>query len=48
MLCDDLVGWDGGDGREVHITDSLHCVAETNISLESNYSPIEIKQRINK
>ena len=41
MLCDDLDGWDGGDGREVqeggdigiHIADSLHCTAEINTTL---------------
>ena len=41
VLCDDLYGWDGGDGREVqevgdictHITDSLHCTEETNTTL---------------
>ena len=41
MLCDDLRGWDGGDGRKVqeggdigiHIADSLHCTAETNTTL---------------
>ena len=40
-LCDDLGGWDGGSGREVqeggdigiHTADSLHCTAETNITL---------------
>ena len=39
MRCDDLGGWDGGGGRrevreggdiDIHITDSLHCTAETN------------------
>ena len=42
MLCDDLDGWDGvGGGREVqeggdiciHIADSFHCTAESNITL---------------
>ena len=41
MFCDDLEGWDREDGREVqeggdigiHIADSLHCTAETNIIL---------------
>ena len=40
VLCDDLDGWDGG-GREVqeggyigiHMADSLHCTADTNITL---------------
>ena len=38
MLCDNLEGWDGKDGREaqvggnicIHIADSLCCTAETN------------------
>ena len=44
VLCDDLEGWDdaeGERGREVHkggdvcmhITNSLHCTAETNTTL---------------
>ena len=42
MLCDDLGGWDGGEGgREVqeggdidiHIADSLRCTAEANTTL---------------
>ena len=38
QCCDDLGGWDGGDGKEVQeggdigiqIADSLHCTTETN------------------
>ena len=39
MLCDDLKGWDGGEGGMevqeggdicIHVADSLHCTAETN------------------
>ena len=46
VLCDGLgVGW--GVGREVqeggdiciHAVDPLHCIAETNIILRSNYTP---------
>ena len=41
MLCDNVEGWDGGVRREaqeggdrcVHIDDSLHCTAETNVTL---------------
>ena len=32
---------EGGD-RCIHIADSLHCIAETNTTLESNYTPIII------
>ena len=40
-ICDDLEGWDGGGRREIqkprdiciHVTDSLHCTAETNTTL---------------
>ena len=47
MLCDDLEEWDGG--REVqeggdmctHIADGLRCIAETNTTLKSNYTPIK-------
>ena len=40
VLCDDLVGWDleGGDVH-IHIADSLCCTAETNTTLQSNYTP---------
>ena len=46
MPCGDLdVG--GGDGASkeggymcIHVADSLHCTAETNATLESNYIPI--------
>ena len=58
MLCDDLDGWDGGGGggREVqeggdiciHIADSLRCTAETNITLQSNYSPCKKKKNRKK
>ena len=50
MLCDNLEGWDWGwDGREfqeggdicIHIADSLHCTAETNSTLYSNYTLIK-------
>ena len=37
---------DGGDicGRgDIHIADSLHCTAETNTTLQSNYTPIKKK-----
>ena len=48
MLCDGLEGWDGVGGRElqegrdicIHIADSLHCTAETNTTLKSNYTPV--------
>ena len=41
MLCDDLVGWDGGGAREVqeggrlciHIADSCQCRAEIKTTL---------------
>ena len=42
MLCDDLEGWDGGWGERgaqekwnicIHIADSLHYTAETDITL---------------
>ena len=41
VLCDNVEGWDGGVRREaqeggdrcVHIDDSLHCTAETNVTL---------------
>ena len=41
MLCDELEGWGGKGEREaqeggdtcIHITDSLHCTAETNTIL---------------
>ena len=46
---------EGGGGREVqeggdiciHIADSLHCTEETNTTLQSNYTPIIKKKRIN-
>ena len=44
MLCGDLEGWDGGDGREAQreqiyvCTDSLCCTAETNLTLKQLYS----------
>ena len=45
------MGWGGGCGREIqggrdictHVTDSVHCTAETNTMLESNYIPIKNK-----
>ena len=48
MPCGDLDGQSGGMGgrskREeiiyMHMTDSLHCIAETTITLESNFTPI--------
>ena len=53
MLCDDLDRRDGvaGVGREVQeggdtcvlTADSLHCTAETNRALQSNYTPIKKK-----
>ena len=45
MLCDDLE-WDGvGEGGDVGIcmADLCCCIAETNTTLESNYSPIKSK-----
>ena len=41
MLCEDLEEWDGGGGREAregggictHMSDSLHCTAETSTPL---------------
>ena len=41
MLCGDLDGWDGAEGREVQeggdiyidVADSLCCIAETNATL---------------
>ena len=41
MLCDDLEGWEGSEGREVqeagdiyiNVADSLCCTAETNATL---------------
>ena len=57
MLCDDLEGWNGAaTERETHeggdictqIADSLHCTAEPNATLQSNYTPIKIKTRANK
>ena len=51
MLCGDLDGWDRGldgkevqEGRDIHlsIADSLCPMAETNITLSSNYHPIKI------
>ena len=36
------VAQDGGDTC-IHIVDLLHCTAETNTTLESNYSPIKNK-----
>ena len=52
-LCGDLDGWEEEKGREVlegedigiHIADSLHCAAETNTTLESNYTSIKKKKR---
>ena len=58
MLCNDLEGLDGGGVgmgerfREqrlcIHVADSLHCTAETNKKLYSNYTPIKnlIKSKI--
>ena len=31
-----------GKGTRIHIADSLHCTAETNTILSSNYTPIKI------
>ena len=50
MLCVDLEGWDGAwGGREAQeggdiciiMTDLHCCTAETNTTLESNFSPIK-------
>ena len=52
VLCDDPEGWDGsGRGAEeklkregiicIHIADSLCFIAETNITLSTNYTPIK-------
>ena len=51
-LCGDLDGWEEEKGREVlegedigiHIADSIHCAAETNTTLESNYTSIKKKK----
>ena len=49
VLCDHLGGWDVGggvwEGRDIgiHIADSLRCTAETNTTLQSNYTPIKKK-----
>ena len=53
MLCDNLDGWDGGDGREVqeggdigiHIADSLHCTAETNTTLKAIILQVKKKKK---
>ena len=53
MLCGDLDVWDGR-GREVqeggdmpiHIADSLYCAAETNTTLQSNYTPIKFLKQL--
>ena len=52
MLCDDPEGQDGFKGGPkgwstcIHIADSLHCTAEANTTLQSNYTPIrEGKER---
>ena len=31
-----------GKGTRIHIADSLHCTAESNTILSSNYTPIKI------
>ena len=49
VLCDDLAEWDGrwweggprGGDLCTHTADSLHCTAETNTALQSNYTPIK-------
>ena len=50
MLWGDLDGWDGVGKRETSkregiyvyiLDDSLHCIAETNTILQSNYMPIK-------
>ena len=46
MFCDDLDGWGGREVQEegdigIHIADSLHCTAENNTSLYSNFTPIK-------
>ena len=52
MFCDNLEGWDGvggeGDIQErkdicILMADSCFCVAETNTTLESNYTPVKNK-----
>ena len=53
MLCDDLEGWNGGSGREAQeggdmctfTADSHCCMAETNTTFLSNFSPIKYKKK---
>ena len=51
MLCD-LEGWDGrskdqeGEDTYTHIADSLYRTAETNTTLQSNYTPIKLSKFI--
>ena len=50
-FCDDVGGWNGeleggreaqeGGNKCIGIADSLHCTAETSITLQSNYIPIK-------
>ena len=60
MLCDHLEGWDREGGREgdsrgkrygdirMHMTDSLCYTAETNTTLQSNYTPIKMLKEIKR
>ena len=52
MLCDDLEGWSGRRGSEggdicIHTDDSLCCIAETNTTLQSSYTPIKNNEKKN-
>ena len=46
MLCDGPEGQDGfkggpkGGNTCTHVADSLHCTAEANTALQSNYTPV--------
>ena len=39
--CDDPKGGDVGGDVCIHIADSLCCIAETNTTLENDYTPIK-------
>ena len=46
VFSDDLNGWDLEEGDvHIRIADSLRCTAETNTTLQSNYTP-KIKLKI--
>ena len=56
MLCDHLEGWDREGGREAQeggdicicIADSLCYTAETNTTMENNYTPIKMLKKTSK